>query len=111
MADKDLRDLLEGLFSDLPTEPDAPLELTPAVRPAGSLGPFEEMLLHVVDHMRDAVLVTDREGTIRFANAAAERAMERAETDLPGKAVGTLLTDTHEGEHRADGLAYEGPIR
>jgi PAS domain S-box-containing protein len=98
MAENDLRDLLEGLFSDLPPEPDATSELTPDIRPAGIHGPLEELLLHVVDHMIDAVLVTDREDIIRFANAAAENVIGHAGTELVGQPISAYQGDTHKGD-------------
>jgi PAS domain S-box-containing protein len=98
MGEKDLRDLLEGLFSDLPTEPDAASDLTPGVRTADTLGFVEDTLLQVVDHLVDAVLVTDREGTIRFANAAAERAFRCAGTELLGQAINVLQVGSHDGD-------------
>ncbi len=53
MAEKDLRDLLEGLFSDLPAEPDVASDLTPGSRTAGLLGFAEDPLLSPRDADRD----------------------------------------------------------
>ncbi len=81
MADKDLRDLLDGLFSDLPIEaaptPDSSRDHVP--------GQKDELLARAVESITDAVIITDPNSIIQFVNPAAEQLTGYSMAELLGQ--------------------------
>ena len=54
---------------------------------------------HVVDAIRDAVVIVDTSGNITFANAPAEQVFDRPSVEMPGKPFSSLLAEPFEAQY------------
>jgi diguanylate cyclase (GGDEF)-like protein/PAS domain S-box-containing protein len=54
---------------------------------------------HVIDAVRDAVVIVDTGGNITFANAAAELIFDRPASEMPGRPLSSLLAEPFQAKY------------
>jgi PAS domain S-box-containing protein len=86
MTDKDLRHLLENLFSDLPLE-----EIHPPVGyEESAAGPTGGLLASALRAITDGVIITDADGTVLYSNPASEQFTGYGPKELIGRSLDDL---------------------